>query len=213
MKALGNYSLASFIRFIINAAWYIQLFFLVLLTCVEGIKFFRYGTTTVATTLEVQITRSRPENITTVPMAKKIDGATLELNSGKLIFSHPGNKLIFGFTLLSLWIEFAISLSITYLLRQVFRSLAQNNPFVLENARRLRLIAILIMLISIITFAHDAAVNWFLQQNFLLNNVHGAIRAPLVIDVKTLFAGLIVLIIAEIFRIGAHMKEEQELTV
>ncbi len=216
MKALGNYSLASFIRFIISAAWYIQLLFLVLLTCVDGIKFFRYGsygTNTVATTLDVRITRSRTENITTVPGAKKIEPSTLMLDSGKLIFSHPGNKLLLGFNLLSLWTTFAISLSITYLLRQVFRSLAQNNPFVLENARRLRVIAILIMLISITTLAHDATVNWFLQQNFLINNIYGAIRAPMVIDVKTLFAGLIVLVIAEIFRIGAHMKEEQELTV
>ena len=163
MKALGNYSLASFIRFIIRAAWYIQLLFLVLLTCVEGMKFFKSGSTTVATTLEVRITRSRTENITTIPGAKKIEPATLELNSGKLIFSHPGNKLLLGFTLLSLWTTFAISLSITFLLRQVFRSLAQNNPFALENARRLRLIAVLIMLISITTFAHDATVNWLLM--------------------------------------------------
>ncbi len=73
------------------------------------------------------------------------------------------------------------------------------------------MIAFLIMLTSLTTFAHDAVVNWFLQQNFLLTG--SGVRAHLTIDLKTLFVGLIVLIIAEIFRIGAQMKEEQELTV
>ena len=214
MRTLGNYSLASFIKFIISAAWYIQLLLLVFSTGVTGLKFFRNGNTepTFATT-EVRLTQSQSVIVTPAPAIQKFNGIALQLDSGKLSFNHQSNKQIIGFDLLSIWITFAISLSITYLLRQIFRSLTQNNPFVIANARRLRLIAFLITLISVTTFAHDAIVNWFLQQNFLLNNCYGAIRAHLVVDLKTLFAGLIVLIIAEIFRIGARMKEEQDLTV
>ncbi len=142
MKTLGKYSLASFIRFIISAAWYVQLFFLVFLTSVTGIKFFRNGTTEPTfATAEVRLTQSRSVGITMAPDAKNFNAATLELDSGKLTFNHQSNKQIIGFDLLSLWMTFAISLSITYLLRQVFRSLAQENPFVVENAQRLRLIA------------------------------------------------------------------------
>jgi hypothetical protein len=67
------------------------------------------------------------------------------------------------------------------------------------------------MFSAVTSFAHDALVNWFLQQNFMLDGSN--IRAHLTIDLKTLFAGLIVLVIAEIFRIGAQLKEEQDLTV
>ncbi|RDC65441.1 DUF2975 domain-containing protein [Adhaeribacter pallidiroseus] len=212
MKALGNYSLASFIRFIISAAWYIQLLFLIYLTFAISLKFFKNGTTEpTPETLEVRLTQGRPVEVSTRAIAENLTNASLQLDSGKLTFNHPSSKSIIGFNLLVMWVAFTISLSITYLLRQLFRSLAQNNPFVLENAQRLRIIAILIMVTSFTTFAHDAIVNWFLQQNFLLSG--SGIRAHLVIDLKTLFAGLIVLVIAEIFRIGAQMKEEQELTV
>jgi hypothetical protein len=110
-----------------------------------------------------------------------------------------------------MWLGFAVSLSITFLLRKLFDSLAHDNPFVTENARRLRQIALLIILTSPINFARDAFENWYLQQNFILDG--SGIRSHLVIDVKTVFAGLILLIIAEIFRIGAQLKEEQDLTV
>jgi hypothetical protein len=212
MKTLGKYSLASFIRFIISAAWYIQLFFLVFLTFAITIKFFKNGTTEpTPETVEVRLTQSRPEPVSIVAAATELTAANLNLDSGKLTFNHQSSKQIIGFNLLSMWVSFAISLSITYLLRQIFRSLAQNNPFVVFNAQRLRIIAFLIMFSAVTSFAHDALVNWFLQQNFMLDGSN--IRAHLVIDVKTIMAGLIVLIIAEIFRIGAQLKEEQDLTV
>lgn len=211
MRTLGNYSLASFIQFIISAAWYIQLFFLVFLTFAITIKFFKNGTSEpTPETVEVRVTQSRAVEVTT-PAATNLSAANLKLDSGKLTFNHPSSKQIIGFNLLSMWVGFAISLAITYLLRQIFRSLAQSNPFVVPNAERLRIIAFLIMLSAVTSFAHDALVNWFLKENFFLPG--SGIRAHLTIDLKTLFAGLIVLTIAEIFRIGARLKEEQDLTV
>jgi hypothetical protein len=67
------------------------------------------------------------------------------------------------------------------------------------------------MFSALTSLAHDAMVNWFLQQNFILEG--SGIRAHLVIDVKTIFAGLILLIIAEVLRIGTQLKQEQDLTV
>ncbi|RDV15904.1 DUF2975 domain-containing protein [Pontibacter diazotrophicus] len=211
MRTLGKYSLASFIKFIITAAWYIQIFFLILLTVAITFKFFSNTTAPTPETVEVRLTESRSIDVTTASVAENISAANLELDTGKLTFSHQSSKQIIGFNLLSMWIAFSISLTVTYLLRKLFKSLTQNDPFVVENAQRLRLIAFLIMLEPVTSFAHDAFVNWFIQHNFLLDG--SGIRAHLSIDLKTLFVGLIVLVIAEIFRIGARMKEEQELTV
>lgn len=212
MKTLGKYSLASFIRLIITAVWYIQLAFLIFLTFAITLKFFKNGTTEpTPETMEVRLTQSRPVPVSIVAAATELTAANLNLDSGQLTFNHQSSKQIIGFNLVSMWVSFAISLSITYLLRQIFRSLAQNNPFVVPNAQRLRLIAFLIMFSAVTSFAHDALANWFLQQNFVLEG--SGIRGHLVIDLKTLMAGLIVLVIAEIFRIGAQIKEEQDLTV
>jgi hypothetical protein len=212
MKTLGKFSLASFIRFIISAAWYIQLAFLLFLTFAITLKFFKNGTTEpTPETVEVRLTQSRSVPVSIVALASELTAANLNLDSGKLTFNHQSSKQIIGFNLLSIWVSFAISLSITYLLREIFRSLAQNNPFVVPNAQRLRIIAFLIMFSALTSLAHDAMVNWFLQQNFIIEG--SGIRAHLVIDVKTIFAGLILLIIAEIFRIGTQLKQEQDLTV
>ena len=193
MKTLGKYSLASFIRFIISAAWFIQLAFLIFLTFAISIKFFKNGTTEpIPETVEVRLTQSRPVPVSIVAAATKLTGANLNLDSGKLTFNHQSSKQIIGFNLFSMWVSFAISLSITYLLRQIFRSLAQNNPFVVPNSQRLPFIAFLIMFSAVTSFSHDALVNWFLQQNFILAG--SGIRAHLVIDLKTLMAGLIVLV-------------------
>ncbi|MFD3000358.1 DUF2975 domain-containing protein [Pontibacter toksunensis] len=212
MKTLGKYSLASFIKFIISAAWYIQLFFLIFLTFAISIKFLKNGTTEpTPETVEVRLTQSRQVDVATAAIAQNISAAALQLDSGKLTFNHQSSKQIIGFNLVSMWVSFSISLTITYLLRRLFRSLTQNDPFIVENAQRLRLIAFLIMLIPLTSFVHDFIVNWFLKQNFLIDG--SGIRAHLNIDLKTLFVGLVVLVIAEIFRVGARLKEEQELTV
>lgn len=204
--------MASFIKFIISAAWYIQLFFLVLLTVAISIKFLRNGNTEpTPETVEVRLTQSRQVDVATASVADNISDASLALDSGKLTFNHQSSKQIIGFNLVFMWLGFSISLTITYLLRRLFKSLTQNNPFIVENAQRLRLISFLIMLIPVTSFAHDAVVNWFLKQNFLLDG--SGIRSHLSIDLKTLFVGLVVLVIAEIFRVGARLKEEQELTV
>ncbi|MGV3587819.1 MAG: DUF2975 domain-containing protein, partial [Adhaeribacter sp.] len=62
-----------------------------------------------------------------------------------------------------------------------------------------------------ITFMRDLFLNWYLRQNFVIDGSN--IQTHLTLDFKTVFIGLILLIIAEIFRIGTRLKEEQELTV
>ncbi len=209
MKTLGKNSLSSVIKFIIYAAWYIQLFFLVLLTGLLVAGFFRNKV--IESDLDVRLTKSKPSAVTIAQPQSGIRTASLKLDSGKFHITHTRTWQTISYKLGVIWIGFAISLTITFLLLRLFNSLTQNNPFVVENARHLRKIAILIILISPLSFARDAFENWYLQQNFLLQD--SGIRAHLVIDVKTVFAGFILLIIAEIFRIGAQMKEEQDLTV
>lgn len=108
-------------------------------------------------------------------------------------------------------ISLSLSLSITFLLRKIFQTLTTSYPFIIQNAYRLKNIGLLVMLTSMTTFAHDWIVNWYLKQNFIIDG--SAIRAHLVIDLKTIFAGLIIFVIAEIFRVGTRLKEEQDLTV
>jgi hypothetical protein len=212
MKTLGKGSLASLIKIILNIAWYVQLFFVVFLTVAISLKFFKNGATRpIPETLEVRLTQSKTVPVSTSANSKDLNGATLNLDSGKLSFNHLTSKAIIAFNLVSMLIAFSISLSITFLLRRIFQTLTNSYPFIIQNAHRLKNIGLLVMLTSVTSLAHDWIVNWFLKQNFTIDG--SAIRAHLVIDLKSIFAGLIILIIAEIFRVGTRLKEEQDLTV
>jgi hypothetical protein len=209
MKTLGNHSLSSFLKFIIYAGWYIQLFFLVLLTVLLTVSFITKDE--IQSDLSVRLTQSKPHAVAISPAATGIKEGTLKLDAGELHFIQEKSPGLVIYNLGVMWTGFAISLGITFLLRKIFDSLTANNPFVVENAHRLRQIALLIIMIAPLTFMRDSFVNWYLRQNFVLEG--SSIQTHLTIDLKTIFIGLLLLIIAEIFRIGARLKEEQELTV
>lgn len=208
MKVLGKHSISSVLQVIIMVAWYIQLLFLILLTVLLIVKFSTADI--IESDLEVRLTQSKVVAVTPAPETT-ISKPTLNLDSGKLHFTQNQSWELVSYNLGVMWIGFAITLSITYLLRKIFDSLAQNKPFLMENTRRLRQIALLIILLSPFNLAKEVFTNWYVKHNFILEG--SGIRTHVVIDLQTIFIGLVILIIAEIFRIGTQLKEEQDLTV
>jgi Protein of unknown function (DUF2975) len=94
-------------------------------------------------------------------------------------------------------------------LREFLRSLRHTHPFVADNATRLRRMAWLTL---------SLGLTISLSQLVLASQVTGYITAREIsfhadIDWKTLLIGLGLFIIAEVFRIGVAMKEEQDLTI
>jgi|CXWL01.1.fsa_nt_gi hypothetical protein len=96
-------------------------------------------------------------------------------------------------------------------LRRLFDSFSSGEPFRRENAEHLRVIWITMLLIEL--------------ARYLLLGVVGAIFATVgapdgaranfdvSIDLSTWMSILILIVLAEVFREGARMKEEQELTI
>jgi hypothetical protein len=96
-------------------------------------------------------------------------------------------------------------------LREVVWSVERGDPFIVENARRVRLMGLLIMAGGIIRgvsqgIAATAAEILFIPAGFDLNG-------RFEMDVAFLVAGLSVLMLSEVFRHGSRMREEQEFTV
>lgn len=108
-------------------------------------------------------------------------------------------------------IVFTVFLLFLKQLRGILNTLDSRDPFVSENARRVRTIGILLLvatfgqslLVLIVTGYADAS----------LNPVGFALDGHLEFDFTQLFAGLSVLVLSEVFRHGTKMREEQELTV
>lgn len=210
MKILGNSSLASFLKFLISAAWYLQLGFLLILTLMIGWKLIS-SNELISHEVAVRLSESRVESLSGEQVVSDVTNPRLLIEDATIKFQHRSNKLLIAYVMLTMWAGFAISLSITFLLRRVFDSLARRQPFVVENARRLKLIAFLLMVSPLLSFIKDILGDWFVRSYFLNN--HSAFVLKTDFNLMMLLAGLVLLVVAEIFNLGAKIKEEQELTI
>ncbi len=96
-------------------------------------------------------------------------------------------------------------------LRGVFETLVEGDPFVPENARRLRAIALVLAIVEIVRMC----VN--LLAGFLLS-VLGApeqkeLAVNLTVNLSVWFSVLTLVVLAQVFKEGAAMREEQKMTV
>ena len=94
-------------------------------------------------------------------------------------------------------------------LRRVFVTLTQGDPFQPLNVRRLRLIGFTLAGIEIFSYVVRGFLGWWKVQADLdlrLNLVQG-------FDLTVWFAVLVVFVLAEVFREGARLRHEAELTI
>lgn len=129
-------------------------------------------------------------------------------------------------------IEFIIIMTvligITLLAKKLFHSLDKEHPFTLENANRLKKIAFLILFL-----APYSLVKGLFMHNFIVNNLEiegkefadtsiyflgvfytgfkpNEIWVDFNVNYQALLIGSVLLVLAEIFRIGVVMKEDNE---
>jgi len=105
----------------------------------------------------------------------------------------------------------AVILWVLGLLRAVFRTIRDGQPFVPANAARLRWIAIAVIVGELARAVVVHAESHYALTHFVATGFH--FTAPLRINIFALINGLIILVIAEVFRAGTRLDEEQSLTV
>jgi len=94
---------------------------------------------------------------------------------------------------------------ITNRLRRVFETLTQGDPFRPENVGRLRIVGASLIALEVVGYLIRAAVMW------LAPEAVGAIRFS--INLSGWFAILSVFVLAEVFREGARLRSDAELTI
>lgn len=102
------------------------------------------------------------------------------------------------------------SLIIVWRLRKLFDSFSSGEPFRRENATHLRVIWITMVAIELARYAL-LALTGVLLANFGGPNVDA--NYTFAIDFSTWMSILVLIVLAEVFREGARLKEEQELTI
>jgi hypothetical protein len=206
MKALGKRSIASFVNSVLNITWWCVVAGLGLLVILLACSIF------------VEL---RGDNLTmSLPVAVQLnapihgaDGETsahFEQLRGNLRFPAKKGVFLFGsVAVVALMLGYV--LWIVTQLRYVFRSLSRGLPFDPANARRVRQVGLAVIFGEL----GRAAIIYYWSYYTSSHFVADGLRFVPSIDMNpiTIVGGLAILIIAEVFREGARMQEDQSLTI
>lgn len=194
MRYLGKSSVSSFFRSAVNAAWYIMigamaLMLLASLTLAFLPPRFMHDFATDAISLETN---------------------SITLDFARLSVKHP-RAIALGFLGLA-FVMTGFVAAVTAQLRKILDTLRAEAPFAPENARRIRTMGILIIAGTVVKSFLLSGVGFLIMQNVAIDGVHVGVRlgSP---DLAGILTGFLVLILAEVFRYGAELQEDRNLTV
>jgi hypothetical protein len=226
MKAIGQGSMSSFLAGLLNVVWYVALIpGTLLLVILAGSSFAKDGP---RLSLPVSYVLEIPPHPVTAP-SLGIEKARIEGWSGGIGFTlgqdstatnlrirgalnfapHPGAFL--ALHVLIVIVLGALGGFAILQLRNVLRTMRDGQPFVPGNATRLRWIALAVIAFELTRFAVALFDNYYAKTYFVSEGLQFRVWPDL--NVGAIVNGLIILVIAEVFRVGTRLDEEQSLTV
>jgi hypothetical protein len=229
MKTIGRRSVASFLVDLLNLAWCVAALGLVSILCVVAFAMFRAGegleiTIPVSFTLDDPGRRVTSPSLgigevhtqdtygisftvgekfrTSDPLRLRVRGSLrFPTQEGAFLAANAAILIVYG-TLL-LWVLGQ--------LRAIFCSVRDGQPFVAANATRLRWIAFAVIGYELARAAVAFFENYYAMTHFTGEGLWFDARPDL--NVLALVSGLIILGIAEVFRAGTRLDEDQSLTI
>jgi|CZCA01.1.fsa_nt_gi hypothetical protein len=194
MRYLGKKSVAASLHTALNVLWY--LFWVIGLSLVGWQLFAGFFAGSVL-----------PDP---PPASLHIETPGLDIDFGAVTTAAISRDLNL-FTLFSIIPLFAVYLYVLYNLRRIFATLVAENPFARENVVRIRRIGGAVITGAVLKSLVQTAFGFFFTHYVSVTGVD--FRAKLSLDLTTILLGLVILVLAEIFRLGSAMQEEQDLTV
>jgi len=209
MKLLGRWSLASFMKLVIDVFYY---FLLVVLSVVFAIALGLALKPGYSGSIQVEVPvrfQLDPASHPFVTSRHDIQAASITQAHGTLQFKGGFSSIGIagpglGFGILSL----GVVLFVLNRMRTIFRTLRDQDPFVALNASRIRMIGIVLVLGAL---ASTGLGGWYAERVTREITVGGlTLNADWSVNTWAIFSGLILLMLAEVFRLGADMKGDLE---
>ena len=126
------------------------------------------------------------------------------LNIDSLRIAGPWIGPLAAASLLGFDLYLAGAIVIVGRLRRIFRSLIEGDPFHPENVRRLNVIAATLAILEVGRYLAAAISRLFLKGAL---PIHGGV------NLSSWFSILVIVVLAEVFREGARLRGEAELTI
>ena len=202
---MANKRLISFLGTLVNIIWWVALPAFSLLFLVVLYKLFIDGN------VDWDIAVNIPPNdfdFSITPNKPSYRFIAISGIEGKLLFNVVLTPLLIFVALVLVLGTFYLILAIVYNLRKIFRSLRAGEPFAYENFARLQRIGFFVLSLAVLDFGKSLFNRYLLQQHFW---GHGKdYSAKLSFGVDMILIGLVILVLAEIFRHGYKLKTENE---
>lgn len=191
MKYLGKRSVSSFIKITLTILWWLG---------ITGMTVFTLGTLFV-------IFNGPPKGVTPPPLI--LNAEFVRIHFLQATVKNP--KAMFCVFMLFGSIMMSLGLSIIYQLKKIFATLTTGSPFIIENAKRIQRIAFLIFSGAVVELIAGRILGYIVAENVIVKGVTFIVKNKP--NMGAIFLGLVILVLAEIFRQGAVLKEEQDLTI
>ena len=102
-------------------------------------------------------------------------------------------------------------LYVLFQLKLLFGAILQKKPFHLDNARRIRKIGFIVIALGVLNSIVPYLHSWMVLN--LFTSQVSSLRPPLDFETNVVFYGLVILVLAELFRYGCRLEESQAGTV
>lgn len=211
MKAIGGRSLSSFLTLLVNIGFYGTVLGVVLMAFIAVVPLMF----TDMRNVEMSIPVSFEVGGGRVPVAAPalgIERAELRdaHGSGTLEFRPPSGAFL-STTAVLVILALVCALWVLAQLRAVFRTLRDGRPFVPANARRIRWIGYAVIAGEIVRSAVAFWTSSYVTRHFAAEGLRFDVWPD--VNVLAILCGLIILVIAEVFRAGTRLDEEASLTI
>ena len=204
MIAIRHAFMSSFIKRVLDVVWYgcivglvIAMGFLIHTILSTGSLYFTLPVIFQPEPLHYQI--SAPELGVSNAIIRNAQGS-LEISGAPPSSNYAKNML-----------ELAVLLVVVYQLRKIFKTLMAANPFVADNATRIRFIGFAVIIGEILRTVLHCFQTFLVAKYCKAEGLELAFSFDL--SLTNIFVGFAILILAEVFRMGTQIKEEQDLTV
>jgi serine phosphatase RsbU (regulator of sigma subunit) len=211
MKLLGRWSLASFMKVVIDVPYYLLL---VLVPVV--VVFVLWAALAPGRSEPLRLDLEIPVRFQLDPASHPFTAARQDVRAVSITKANGTLKVegggwsrgivcaVVGLAAIAL----GVVLFVFNRLRAILRTLRDQNPFVALNASRIRMIGIVLILGPVASAGLDA---WLAAEATRDISVAGlTFSADLSLNTWAVFSGLVLLMLAEVFRLGAEMKGDLE---
>jgi serine phosphatase RsbU (regulator of sigma subunit) len=207
MRLLGRWSLASWMTVAIDVAYYSLLIVVAIVFAIAlWVAWARVQNLSLQYNVPVEFQLDQVSH-PIVSARQGVQAVSITGAHATLAITGPVSSLGFaglGFAIIAL----GVVLFVLNRLRAIFRTLGDQNPFVVSNAARIRMIGVVLVFGALASTAFNA---WFSSRVTREISMAGlTFQRDWSVDRGAIFAGLILLILAEVFRLGSEMKGDLE---